>query len=536
MKRLLFIALTLIMWTESAVGQVPATTAPQLFPGNNAWYGIDNDVVLLPNNDFLKVATWVQNGALPPSIMVSLNVGFGGGAPVILNVTAFTGAYDRFADIAITHDGRYAVIYSQSLSGVLHRTIIPINQVGLGVYAFGIPSSTVVSNNITSFSGVETDHMNRMYGIYVDAGGDLILDYLMDHNAFNPINPANWQNLILEVGPHYTFGRYTISTLSSNPNSRLIRHMGRYNNMVRITSYKLGQVSPTNFVSAPASPTVALPLNTLCSFSLTGYGLYYKMDISAPYKYDDGGGIQNDHYFAAITYDNCGVQTYTPFGPPTFTTLIPNTKADEIELIYSDYCNPKYVLSTSRSFNIGGATSTFDFGVFGNVLLPYFTIDNQIPGQYIMASIANDEGYIGLAGVWNNVPGLKLRKCLPTSTWSPVLDDPTTFENNDQTFSKNPQIKEEKLWKLQSSINPSSTIFPNPASNTATIQLQDLESPVQSIDLYNSLGQKVFSYQPNGIMESNTYQIDVSEFISGIYLVNVVSENNAQTYKLKVVH
>lgn len=67
-------------------------------------------------------------------------------------------------------------------------------------------------------------------------------------------------------------------------------------------------------------------------------------------------------------------------------------------------------------------------------------------------------------------------------------------------------------------------IYPNPASNTFTIEM---EKEVKSVEIYSLQGQKV--------MSSNSKNINVSDLSKGIYMVRIEDENNAvATQKLIV--
>ncbi len=67
--------------------------------------------------------------------------------------------------------------------------------------------------------------------------------------------------------------------------------------------------------------------------------------------------------------------------------------------------------------------------------------------------------------------------------------------------------------------------YPNPASSSFMIQSEDVEN----VEIYNMLGNKVFSGAVNG-----SRQIDVTDFDNGVYVVKMYNEGKTSTGKLVV--
>lgn len=70
-------------------------------------------------------------------------------------------------------------------------------------------------------------------------------------------------------------------------------------------------------------------------------------------------------------------------------------------------------------------------------------------------------------------------------------------------------------------------IYPNPAKDVLTVKAENISSVV----IYNSIGQKVFEQKLN----SDKAVINMSDFMTGIYMVRVVSNGNEITKKVSVV-
>lgn len=71
--------------------------------------------------------------------------------------------------------------------------------------------------------------------------------------------------------------------------------------------------------------------------------------------------------------------------------------------------------------------------------------------------------------------------------------------------------------------------WPNPASHSATISAG---SAIRSLEVVNTLGQVVFRTQN---VNSDRYELNVSELNSGIYFLNVTTEQGTATQRLSVV-
>ncbi|MDT8412738.1 MAG: T9SS type A sorting domain-containing protein, partial [Vicingaceae bacterium] len=82
------------------------------------------------------------------------------------------------------------------------------------------------------------------------------------------------------------------------------------------------------------------------------------------------------------------------------------------------------------------------------------------------------------------------------------------------------------------SSNNGISIYPNPANNEFTIQLEGEKGNEISIEMYNSIGQQVMSR--NFILQQKFFseQIDVNEFDQGIYFVNIKLNDSLSSKKL----
>ena len=79
------------------------------------------------------------------------------------------------------------------------------------------------------------------------------------------------------------------------------------------------------------------------------------------------------------------------------------------------------------------------------------------------------------------------------------------------------------------------SIFPNPASNSAAIELNLVESNEVVIEVLNTLGQKVFTYASNMSAGLNTIELPVATLNAGLFYVNIKVANEMMTEKLNII-
>jgi hypothetical protein len=75
-------------------------------------------------------------------------------------------------------------------------------------------------------------------------------------------------------------------------------------------------------------------------------------------------------------------------------------------------------------------------------------------------------------------------------------------------------------------------IFPNPASNLMTINLDSNYIRPGRIEVYDSFGKVVYQ----NICNENAYSIDISDFANGIYLIKFSSSQKFSYDKIIVTH
>jgi len=77
-------------------------------------------------------------------------------------------------------------------------------------------------------------------------------------------------------------------------------------------------------------------------------------------------------------------------------------------------------------------------------------------------------------------------------------------------------------------------IYPNPSSGNFALSFSDVGSRNVKIELYNGLGEIIYSRDHFTSIGINTIDIDLTGFASGIYLVKMISKENSGFIKLIV--
>jgi hypothetical protein len=78
------------------------------------------------------------------------------------------------------------------------------------------------------------------------------------------------------------------------------------------------------------------------------------------------------------------------------------------------------------------------------------------------------------------------------------------------------------------------SLYPNPASNNVNLVFNAAKASKASVTVYNTVGQAVTTMNKNLISGSNTIQLDITEYTTGIYFVSTVVEGKTYSQKLIV--
>ena len=95
---------------------------------------------------------------------------------------------------------------------------------------------------------------------------------------------------------------------------------------------------------------------------------------------------------------------------------------------------------------------------------------------------------------------------------------------HDYRFKPTQQLTTTTEGKIISLLENSLLIYPNPASNDITLQMVNATDANAIINIYDAMGQRVFQQQAN--IKTGKITIDISQFASGIYHVQLIGANS----------
>jgi hypothetical protein len=236
-------------------------------------------------------------------------------------------------------------------------------------------------------------------------------------------------------------------------------------------------------------------------------------------------------YQIGIFYQTTGANTWTLAGPSTFANPISVTISgpqDAISL-YSD-------ITASPTTLVQGQTATINVNL-QNVGSGTYT------GTYEAVLLDLEGNFVEGIGTYAETTGLPVQD---------VYQNPLAFTSNNitapegqyilaiaeeasgtsnwyycgvqQTY-QNPVLIDVINDGFQVGINEIATgslrVYPNPASNQITIDAGTLEGNYQ-LKIFNSIGQQMF--EGNGVLNGQKLSTDVSEFASGVYVIQLKTE------------
>ena len=111
------------------------------------------------------------------------------------------------------------------------------------------------------------------------------------------------------------------------------------------------------------------------------------------------------------------------------------------------------------------------------------------------------------------------------------------IDKNDVGDFKNTTEIYQNLWNaegIKDNTLSELKLFPNPTSNTVTVNLMSRETAQANLTVTNLMGQTVYSENISVETGNNQYQINVSDFGAGFYMVNIQTKAGSTTQKLIV--
>ena len=389
----------------------------------------------------------------------------------------------------------------------------------------------------------------------------------------------NVSGLSLATGDYYSFnhgtpwspsaGTYNIDIWATNINGSA--DMDTSNDMASgsVTVFANGDIKRPmleSFTSSTCGPCVAGNQNTsavLAAYSDDQYSmLKYQMSWPGsgdPYYTLEGGDRRTYYNVNAVpdfvldgnvwqgnSSSLTGSQIDAVIANPAFVSLSSYHVMDGQKIDFTvsinplgDFAGPLPLYSTIfeyMTYNNIGSNGETQFSKVMKKMVPGsmgFSLGSLTDGQTVVENFSHTfQGSYTLPPDANNPIDHTIQHSvedfsnLGVVTW--IQDDATKeiLQSTVSTLSAT-NVEELSTTKLM--------LFPNPAENTATVAFEGLEGSEIKIDLYNLLGELIFSGNHTSASNFDYYNIDVTTLNNGIYNLVLTVGESMTTKKLQIL-
>jgi len=185
-----------------------------------------------------------------------------------------------------------------------------------------------------------------------------------------------------------------------------------------------------------------------------------------------------------------------------------------------------FSLSIGDTFSMSDVTQSFSFKVSSIDTIDFFGIQrklfviNRIPEGSVIVSAIWIEGVGDYEGI------LRFPRVYAVDDWSITR---CYIHNGDLLYSNYSHGGNDcitPLMGIESIIEDNSiTLYPNPTNSEVNISSENI---INSIEIFNSLGQRVYQSMVN----STEKVIDISSFVNGVYILGVITDNGVIRKKI----
>jgi Secretion system C-terminal sorting domain len=183
------------------------------------------------------------------------------------------------------------------------------------------------------------------------------------------------------------------------------------------------------------------------------------------------------------------------------------------------------------SVNIETGTLTINADMQGTMILPTGTFTNVL--RLHVVELFHIKTYLFGLAIQDDIVQDDYYYWFNDSIFQPILVSGVT------TINGSPQTPVLRYQPISSStgintegIVATPTIYPNPSKGIFTIKNADNHLTNSSIEIYNVVGEKIYSVR-NSTPQS-TYSIDISSFAKGLYYVRIADGSNIHTEKIVI--
>lgn len=286
----------------------------------------------------------------------------------------------------------------------------------------------------------------------------------------------------------------------NNLNPSEIRYLYVDMQVPTIPTVNLGDLLTNSVTIEPLNDT--FPLNNAATLSQTVIGSY-----DPNYKCESHGGKIALNEFSSNDY-------------LTYTIQFENTGTANAEFIrVEDELNP---LLNPNSVEMISSSHDYNLKRIGNKLIWYFYDINLPPST--SASPLLGHGFVQF-------------KIKPNSGYSVGTIIPNKadiyFDYNPPIITNTFETEFVQSLKVDTFENNDFLIYPNPTNASIVVSLNDKNGLIQQLQIIDVLGKSVKEVKTNA---SKEIKIDVSDLSKGVYLVEILSENNIKTTKKLVIN
>ena len=231
-----------------------------------------------------------------------------------------------------------------------------------------------------------------------------------------------------------------------------------------------------------------------------------------------------------------GASTYTWSPSNTLNNyLIPNPQAQP--LVTTTYtvigtaansCTNSAVITVSvqpPAFTLGpdllvcqNSTLTLGSGIYNSNQYVYTWY--QVNANGTTGPVIGSSSTLTLTASWvPSVAGRTFRLCIRHIASDCMFCDDIIIRTKTSPCAKPLRLASQNLELL------SFEVFPNPNSGTFYVKLDEFDEKPININVYNQLGQLVFTQKVGLLNENNSFEIELKNIDSGIYYVHLISDS-----------
>jgi Zn-dependent metalloprotease len=145
----------------------------------------------------------------------------------------------------------------------------------------------------------------------------------------------------------------------------------------------------------------------------------------------------------------------------------------------------------------------------------------QVGDQY-HPTTETDDPYLTYYVNLDEYAGTTFEACFETKAYIRNAEDPMPGSNGDNTYLDNVRFMDNSALGVDDIDNSKFAVYPNPTKGLITIEVKEISESF-TISIIDALG-KVMHFQ-NEVNGTNSYQVDMSSFTKGIYIVRIQTEN-----------